>query len=187
LSPVRGLDQPLDASLLLIAAGWPETRPDREADEIERRFDQVRDVIRGIRELRARYNIPPGREMEAVIKAFGPSSAVLEAHRNLLIHMGRLSGLTISDSAERPATAGTQVVGDVEIYLAGAVDPDKEKAKLTKQREKLVKDIRNAETRLQNGNFVSKAPARVVEAERQKLADLQAQLKLVDANMEALD
>jgi valyl-tRNA synthetase len=185
-SPVRGLDQPLEASPLLITAVWPKRRPDWEDGEIEERFEQIKDVIRGIRELRARYNIPPGRELEAVIKADGTSSSILEGHRDLVMLMGRLSTLTISASADRPSTAAAQVVGDIEIYLIGAVDSAKEKEKLTKQKEKLEIDIGKAESRLGNENFVSKAPAPVVEAERKKLAELQAQLELVMANFSSL-
>jgi valyl-tRNA synthetase len=184
-SPVRGLDQPVESCPLLISAAWPKRREDWEDREIEIRFQQVRDVIRGIRELRS--GIPSGGEMEAVIKAAGPSSSVLNDHRNLVMHMGRLSALTVAAAADRPSTAAAQIVGDVEIYLIGAVDTAKEKAKLAKQREKLAKDIQNAQSRLENENFVSKAPAPVVEAERKKLAELREEMNLVESNLESLD
>lgn len=185
--PVRGLEQPLDSSELLIKAVWPGERSDWEDDNVEAEFQKCQDVIRGIRELRAGYNIPPGREMDAVIKAGGTSAATIEGFKSLVLHMGRLKSLEISPTAQRPAGAAARVVGDLEIYLIGAVDTEKERSKLTRQREKLMKDIQNAESRLSNQNFLSKAPASVVESERKKMSELQAQLKLVESNLAGLD
>ncbi|MFC2158384.1 valine--tRNA ligase, partial [Acidobacteriota bacterium] len=117
--PERGLEQPLKTSELLILAPWPIPHQEWEDEDIEKRFSVAMDVIRGIRELRARYNIPPSKKFEALIKTEKDNSALLEKMNDLLSHMGGLSSLKIATDIERPATAATQVIGEMEIYLCG--------------------------------------------------------------------
>jgi valyl-tRNA synthetase len=87
---------------------------------------------------------------------------------------------------EKPALATTQIIGDMEIYLIGVVDPEKEKEQLNKQRLKLEKELEKSNSRLDNDSFVRKAPAEVVEAERKNLKEIQTQIELVDKSLLAL-
>jgi valyl-tRNA synthetase len=104
----------------------------------------------------------------------------------LVLHMANLTSLEVAADVKRQATAATVVVGDMEIYLAGLVDKDKERERLNSKRVKLLEDARKAEARLANESFVNRAPADVVEKERQRLKDLQAEIELIDANLKAL-
>jgi len=169
-----------------MAAAWPEPAPRREDEEIEANFGLAQDFVRGIREIRAQQNIPPSRKLDALVKASGRSAEILGRMKPLVLHMGRLESLAIAADMERPATAAAQVVGDIEIYLAGAVDAAKERLRLESRRKKVVEDLRKTEARLSNESFVGKAPAEVVAKERQKLADLQTEIELIDANLKAL-
>ena len=90
-------------------------------------------------------------------------------------------------TTEAPAdTAGmvNVVTGDAKIYMpmAELVDLDKERARIEKELEKAKKDIENQQKKLANENFVSRAPERVVAAERDKLAKAQALARTWDKN-----
>lgn len=185
--PQRGIDQLIPADELLITAHWPQPNKEWENKEVESDFGLIQDIIRSIRELRAHYNVSPGKKVEAQIKANGRSAEIIKKLRYLVLHMGRLSTLEVSAEIERPATAAIQVLGDLEIYLVGLIDPDKERDRLKKQRKTILKDIEKAQSRLHNENFLQRAPADVVTAEKQKMNELQAQLELVDKNLEILD
>jgi len=139
-SPIRGLFEPLPSSDLLINATWPNAFPDWEDSTVESNFSLVQDVIRSIRDIRSRHNIPPRKAFEALIKAENEETIVLDRLKKLVLHMANLSSLTVSSTVERPALATTQVVGNTEIYLIGAVDPDRERERLVKQRTKLEKE-----------------------------------------------
>ena len=104
-----------------------------------------------------------------------------------ILHMAKLSSIVVSGTVERPALATTQIIGDIEIYLIGVVDPDKERERLEKQRIKLEKELEKSNARLDNDNFVSKAPAEVVEAEKKNLKEIQIQIQLVDKSLSALN
>ena len=181
--PVRGLTDASEVSKLLITASWPAPDTDYENEAIEKDFDLLQSTIGAVRELRARYNIPPSKKIKALIKADDPSSGILNRYRDLILHLGGIADINIAPGIERPATAATTVVGDCEIYLEGLIDPDMEKARLIKQRDKLVIDLGRAESRLENPQFMDRAPADVIEKEKAKLADIQGQIRLIEQNL----
>ena len=184
--PVRGLDTPIESPDLLIAASWPVPLSGREHDGIEKDFRLTQDIIKAVRELRARYNIPPKKKLGAMVKVEPETGAVLERLKHLILHMGGLETLEVGPDMERPAAAAMQVVGSAEIYLTGVVDPEKEKERLIKQRDKLLTDIQKAESKLRNANFVERAPAHVVEEEKKRLSEAKTQVELIEKNLAAL-
>ncbi|HUX08489.1 MAG TPA: valine--tRNA ligase [Acidobacteriota bacterium] len=184
---VRGLEGPLESPELLILASWPDRLREREDKKTENDFALLQDVIRSIREMRARHGVSPGKTLSAVIKAGGQAASCIESLRHLVVQMTNLSALEIDSEAARPASAASQVIGDMEIYLAGVLDPVEEKAKLDKKLEKLRTEMSRSEKKLANDKFVLRAPQEVVEAERTKLAEFQAQISLIEKNLEALD
>ncbi|MGB3861182.1 MAG: valine--tRNA ligase [Candidatus Aminicenantaceae bacterium] len=185
--PTRGLEQPIASSDLLISAEWPKPQPEWIDDQIEADFALVQEVIRSIRDLRSRYQIPPSKNVEALIKAVGDSADILHRLKNLIVLLGGIDSLDVSPHVKRPATAATHVVGDLEIYLIGVIDPDQEMERLKKQKEKLLIDATKAGSNLNNENFLSRAPSQVVDAEKKKLKDLRAQIELIEKNLEALN
>ncbi len=88
---------------------------------------------------------------------------------------------------ERPELSTIQVIGDLEIYLKGVLDRDKERERLTKQKEKLLKQVSVTEKKLANEKFVNRAPKEVVGAERQKLKDIQTQLITIADHLKMLE
>ncbi len=185
--PVRGLEKGLPSTELLIKAGWPEARPEWEDSEVETRFALVQDVIRTIRDTRSRYGISPRKKLDALVKVKDKDAGVFQDLEELVRHMAGLSSFTVSDAVERPSTAAVQIVGDIEVYLAGVIDPDKERAKLTGQREKLELELKKARARLENENFVSRAPAEVVAAEKKRMEELLTQIDMVEKSLKALN
>ena len=87
--------------------------------------------------------------------------------------------------APRRDTAMAGVVGGVEIYLPlkGLIDVEKETARLTKEREKLQKEIKRLTGKLSNEGFLKKAPAAVVAGEREKLAGYEEKEKSLEARL----
>jgi valyl-tRNA synthetase len=184
--PVRGLERPLPGSALLLNAAWPVARAERRDVVLEDEFALAQAVVRGIREIRALHNLPPSRKLEALIKADGRAADILGRMSHFVSHLGALSSLEIGPAVARPETAVAQVVEDMELYLQGVIDPEKERERLLARRKKLVEDAQKAEAKLSNEGFVGRAPADVVEKERRKLKDLLNQVELIDANLKAL-
>jgi valyl-tRNA synthetase len=172
----------------LIVAPWPESGLTDEAAEAE--MSLIMEMVRVIRNARAEYTVEPGRRIEAIIAA-GEEYDLLTDQKDILVSLARLDAdkLRIARTLEaKPAQALALVVGGVEIYLplAGMVDLEKERQRLTAEIEEVAKGITGSEKLLANEDFLAKAPAQVVERERSKLADYHQRRAKLQERLESL-
>jgi valyl-tRNA synthetase len=158
----------------LIIADWPEAGP--RYPEAAADYERLRELVREIRAARSENQVEPARKIGAILAA-GRKTAVFQAQRATLAALARLdeANLTIVGEAEAPETAVTLALGDLTCYLplAGMVDLEKEKERLTRELAELEPQIERL-TKLLDSPFAAKAPTAVVEKEREKLAQLQA-------------
>jgi valyl-tRNA synthetase len=185
-APVRGIETPLSASELLIHASWPMSNPAWRDAALEARMTFVQEVIRGIRDLRSKYTISPHLKVQVRIRAAAETAATLRAWTDLLVTMAGLESVAIAPDVQRSPDAATVVVGPVEVSIPGIIDVDKEKARLTKQREQLLSRVEGSRRKLANADFLHKASTEVVQKERERLAENEAQIETVEATLAAL-
>jgi valyl-tRNA synthetase len=90
---------------------------------------------------------------------------------------------------EKPTKALASVVGPVEIYLplAGMVDLERERERLKKEIARIEAELARAEELLADEEFLKKAPPKVVEREREKLADYKGRLEKLEGRLQSLD
>jgi len=173
------LDSPLsniakDWSETLIIAQWPEPHDPKSQDEsILTDFALIQDIVRSIRNLRAEKSVAPSKRIAAIFVA-GEKTVLLQSQKQILASLSGLdeSQLTIQESiSSKPKDSITLVISAVEIYipLAGMVDLASEKLRLEKELKDTKLQIERLE-RLLSSDFASKAPAPVVDKERERLA-----------------
>ena len=100
--------------------------------------------------------------------------------------MARLCELQLGESVEKPEKAATQMAGDIEVFLGGVLDPHRERIRMEEQRQKVVRQLEASARKLSNEGFVKKAPANVVDVEREREAELKGQLVALERSLEAL-
>jgi valyl-tRNA synthetase len=155
--------------------------------EVEEELEWVKNVIIAIRTIRSEMNIAPGKPLTVLLsKGALLNKKRFEQNQHLIITLAKLASvtwLTADDTAPESATA---LVGELEILIpmAGLIDKTEESNRLTREIAKLAKEAERAEAKLQNPNFVDRAPGDVVEKERVRLVDLQSTLQKL---MEQLD
>ena len=106
-----------------------------------------------------------------------------------LIHIQGLAGVEsveIAEDAERTRDSATAVVGELEVYVLGVIDIEKERARLNGQIKKLNGTLEGVRKKLGNEKFLSRANPEVVAKERSKLADMESQLGTLNENLAAL-
>jgi valyl-tRNA synthetase len=169
-----GIAPPEGWAEALIVADWPQPGPHYPADAAN--FELIRELIRRIRNARAEQSVEPAKYIPAVISA-GEKANFVVSQQAILVALARLdeSDLTIVRSAEPPERSHTIALGAITCYLpmTGMVDLKSERQRL----ENEVKDLSRQIDRLENllgSQFAQKAPAEVVDKEREKLARLQA-------------
>ena len=186
VAPTRG---PGDASgePLLATASWPRADAAARDEGAERSFAALQEMIRGIRDARQQHNVPPSRKVAALIEATGETAERVERNRDVLCSQASLGELTLSaEPVEPPRGAAAVAAGGAKLYVLDIIDVEAEKARLGKQKEGLLKGIRAAEGKLGNESFVSKAPAEVVQRERDRLTEMQTELNAIEKSLAAL-
>jgi valyl-tRNA synthetase len=140
------------------------------ADAGAAEFELVRDVVTALRKVRSDYNVPPGRQVEATVVAAPGVPPHVYAQEAALIGALTRTAVTVTETAPAGAAAQEVLAGGAEVVvpLAGLVDLAKERDKLAKELEGLDKQLAGLRGRLANPGFTDRAPAAVVDAERDK-------------------
>ena len=143
--------------------------------------------ITGIRSIRSQMNIPPKKQLPVILKDSQQQDLDrVENNREFLSHLANLKSIDVLDG-EAPAAA-TALVGKMEILipLEGLIDKEAEIQRLDKEITKLEKVIKQSSGKLNNENYVAKAPTEVVQKERDKLTELEQALSQLKQQRESL-
>ncbi len=159
----------------LIVAAYPEYDPALSFPADEADFEAVMTAVKAVRSRRSEMNVPASKRPHLIIAADRPE--VFEKGRVYLSNLAYAGSVEVR--ADVPAdTAGmvSVVTEDAKMFMpmAELVDLAAERARIGKELEKAKKDVAGQQAKLANESFVSRAPERVVAAEREKLAKAQA-------------
>jgi valyl-tRNA synthetase len=174
----------------LIIARWPTSDPALEESfrDAADGFDLLRELVGRVRATRSEFDVEPGRLIPAVIAA-DDMTQFLAGQRAILASLARFDPeqLLIEDETQAPEDAVTISLGRVSAYLplAGMLDLDKERQRLSKELAEVNQQIERLQALLA-GQFADKAPPEVVEGERQKLARYEASRQEVEERLAAL-
>ncbi|RLD40719.1 MAG: valine--tRNA ligase, partial [Bacteroidetes bacterium] len=135
-------------------------------EEAESNMMLISGIITSIRNIRGEMNISPSLSL-AVSVQFQKNSTkkTIQQYQNMIINLARLKSLSVGNAVERPKSAATAVVNDAMIFvsLEGIVDFVKEIERLEKEINKLANESTMFSKKLNNEDFLSKAPTTVVE------------------------
>ena len=168
---------------------WPNAR-DIPADEAATaEIEWFKNVLSGIRRIRAEMNIAPGKTIPLLL-ADGDASDRARAAKFAaqISFLARVDAPQwIASGNDEPASAAA-VVGSLRVLipLAGLIDLGAEKTRLAKEIARIESEIKKCENKLGNANFVANAPAEVVTQERQRIADWGTQLTALREQMQKL-
>ena len=175
----------------LIIAKWPEAMPLEGWEKGKTtQFEQVQEIVRAIRNMRAEKKIQPGKKMPAIIVA-GAFFKTIQSQTGIIARLANLDTENvkiIETLPEPPQDAISTVTAGIAIYLplAGMVDTAAEKERLQKELKGARSHIERLK-KLLNSPFAQKAPAQVVTNEREKLAAFQETAAKLEEQLEALD
>lgn len=152
-------------------------------------IEWVKAFIMGIRRIRSEMDIKPGQVLDVLLQNWSDTDKALfttsEAFARTLAKVGNVTWLEAGADAPESATA---LVGEMQILipLAGLIDKDAEIARLSKEIEKLQKNLGGLEGRLNNPAFADKAPAAVLEQTRKQADEQRAALGQLVGQLEKI-
>ena len=158
---------------MLALASWPDInfRDEKAAEDI----NWLIDVVGGIRSARAEMNVPAGAMAPLVIVEAGNTTKERVEHHEAAIK--RLARIETIDFANKVPDAAAQIIlGEATFCmpLGKLIDFEAERARLHKEMGKIDLDIEKVEKKLDNPKFVANAKPEIVEAERERLTELEA-------------
>ncbi len=168
---------------------YPEPEKHAQDEQATRDIEWLKSVIVGIRTIRSEMNIPPGKEIPVLLTSTsGDDKKRLEQNSQYLKKLTKLADVRwLADRNDAPAAA-TALAGELEILvpMAGLIDKDAEIGRLNKEIGKLENDVSRIEGKLGNPGFVDRAPADVVNKERDKLAAQQQALETLREKLQRI-
>ena len=168
-------------------APWP--LPDRRAEDPEalREFGIVQEAVGAIRAIRAEYGVQPGHPVRAVVTRSDSGDGAIRREQATVVRLAKVSELSFGEPSER--VGGHAVLSDgtaVFVPLGDAIDVDRECGRLTAEVQRLSQMVEAQERKLANQQFVSRAPAEVVQRERDKASTWREQREVLGRKLELL-
>jgi valyl-tRNA synthetase len=153
-------------------------------------IDWVREFILGVRQIRGEMDISPGKMLPLVLQhASAEDQRRASEHAALLARVGRVESISTLGDGERAPASATALLGDMKLLvpMKGLIDVEAERARLDKQRGKVVAELAKTQAKLGNEKFVNNAPAEVVTQERDRAAGFEKQLTQLAEQLEKLN
>lgn len=175
---------------LLVTEQWPVPNASFENEKAESDMTLIMDAIRNLRNVRAEMEVAPSRKAKCMILAIDPQvgKTLLDQAEYLVTLASCSEVVLITDKADVPEDAVSAVIHGAELFLPldDLIDYEKEMDRLQKEKAKLEKEVERVLSKLNNEGFVSKAPANLLEEERQKAAKYHEMLTTVSARIQAI-
>ena len=153
-------------------------------------IDWLKQVIIAVRNIRGEMNISPGKRIPLLLaKGDDKDRQRSQQQYNLLTTLAKCDSITwLNDNDDKPASA-TALVGELELLIpmADLIDKSAELSRLAKEIDKLTTQINRCQSKLANPNYVAKAPAAVVEQERERLAEFQQSIAKLESQYQHIE
>ena len=172
-----------------MVASWPAPDGSRRDDEAEQAMTALQEFIVQIRSLRKEYNVPEG-ERVSVVLAGAPAAfvATVEDQREAVERLARVDDIQAGGVEISGVGAHAVLKNGAEVFvpLEGVIDIARERERLQTEIERLAEQFEAARRKLENENFVSRAPDEVVERERAKADSFEEQMEKLKTKLQGL-
>ncbi len=157
---------------------WPKVEKKFIDAKIESEVDELMEIITAIRNLRSQWNISQGTTPDIVLIA--PKGKVLGDTKRLAIQkLAKTGNIRLSVEKIKIKESASSLAGPFNIFipLQGIIEIEKEKNRLQQELQQQVRSAESLSNRLQNKEFLKKAPADIVAKEKERLANFQAKIE----------
>ena len=174
----------------IMTAEFPKVVLAWKNDAAEAQMQELIQIITGIRNVRAEFNIHPSARLR--IQVFPHNQAIHDlfiTQKTHLFTLAKLEDMEFYETSQpRPKNAASLLLKDVEVFipLKGLIDLAEELKKLQKEEERLLKDLQKTQAKLNNPDFMARAPQEIREKEQQRLEDMETRLKRIQAHRATL-
>ncbi len=172
---------------MIILESWPKSDSKLINKDIEENLDLIKKTISSIRNIRAEMNIPMGKEIDIIIKASENNVEIFNALKPYISRLAKIGEIKIDSKAKKPEQSASIVINSNEIFipLKGVIDISIEIERLKKQLDAYNGRLKNVNNKLNNDNFINRAPKDIIENEKRKQSDYQLTIKKIEENLKS--
>jgi valyl-tRNA synthetase len=174
VAPLAGHDMS-SAGDTIMNQPFPQADDNKVDDIAEQELDWVKTFISGVRKIRSEMDIAPGKALPVLLQnASQQDRDIFTSNQAFINSLAKLESTEWLAADSKAPESATALVGEMQILipLAGLIDKQAELARLEKEIAKLTVNLDKGHAKLQNSGFVDKAPAAVVEKERQRVEEM---------------
>jgi len=172
----------------VMRAAWPVYEAGLVDAAAEREVDTLKEAVRGVRNIRAERQVPAGQKIELlVVPSEAEAGALFGQGAAFLALLCGASSVKVVEGVSGEGMISLVVPGaTVYLPLASLVDAEKERARLTKEQKRLVGELARIDGKLANEGYMAKAPANLIEAEREKRGQFAQMLAKVEDELKGM-
>ncbi len=173
----------------IMVSKWPEDEAVFSDAAASDNILLLQDLIAAIRNIRGEMNIPVKKAANVLISGADAATAqLIDQHLSYFQQLAQVDQLTVAPQLKRPRFSATAVVRNLEIFmpLEGLIDIAVERNRLEKEKQRLERLLAELNKKLQNQDFLTRAPKHVVEREEQKKKDFEITLEKIRENLAQL-
>ena len=148
----------------------------------------LQELISAVRTIRSSMNVPPSRKAKMIVRTNASTAKTLQKYDNIIKYLCRVSEIEYNENAAKPPQSAVAVVKDLEIFvpLGGLIDFRLEEDRLLKRKTELEVILDKTRNKLNNQDFLTRAPENIVQRERDKLHEIYYELEKVKTNLEMM-
>ena len=174
----------------IMISSWPVYREDWSDPAAEQIIEKVKDIVKGVRNIRSEMNVAPSKKIHVIIvpekEEDGSQLDVLKEMYQKLMNAGQVTVQADKDGIGEDAISLVVPGAVAYLPLDELVDKEKERERLLKEEERLAKELKRSQGMLNNEKFLSKAPAAKVQEEREKMEKYQKMMEQVKERLKQL-
>ena len=188
VAPQRGLTEPVEAAESIMIAAWPQAELHHQDREIERQFATFQAALAALREIRSQQNIPPKETMQFTVRCDQEVTELLRPMESYFMSLAGARSTAWGTDVQPPTFPATAALQAMHIFvdLRGFIDVASELERVEQQQKKLLEQIQARQRKLANESFVEKAPADVVQRERDSVSEMQERLETLRKSQQEL-
>ena len=174
---------------LIITAEYPRYSEDDNMEIEEEKMNLIMEAIRNVRNVRTEMDVPPSKKAKIIIVPSSDKKSAMEDGQDYFKALAFASDVEIRDNKDGiPEDAVAIVIDGVELFipLDELVDFEKERERLSKEKEKAISEIKRVEGKLNNPGFMGKAPEKLIEEEKAKKEKYEEILKTIEERLSKL-
>ena len=173
---------------IIVQTKWPIVNQNMINNEIEEELSFLMNIISSIRNIKSELNISPKKEAELICRGPENKINIINNNNKYFQSLTKIKSILFGQEINKPKQCSTAVVNDVEIFLplADLIDIDKEINRLKSNIEDMEGRMNSVKKKLDNKNFINRAPQDIVEHEKEKFSNYKNDYDKLVANLESL-